>query len=196
MIKFFVGVVVGIGLVVLACYLFVKGGGIFMGTDTKPLPFEETIAGAAITASIGKSANEQSPLPADEINLQAGAKVYMQICAGCHGKPDQPSSGATNFYPQPPHLLPPGEGVTNDPIGATHWVVKNGIRFSAMPSFSQKLSDTEIWQVSLLLQNANKLPDSVKESLHPPPQQSPPPEQSPPPQQPSEQQPTPPQQQQ
>ena len=171
MIKFLLGVVVGIGLVVLASYLFVARGGIFMGTDAEPLPLEETMVGAAITASIGKSANDQSPLSADETNLLAGAKVYMQACAGCHGKLDQPSSGAKSFYPQPPHLLSPATGVTDDPVGATHWVVKNGIRFSAMPSFNQKLSDSEIWQVSLLLQNANKLPDSVKDSLRQPQQQ-------------------------
>jgi len=171
MIKFFVGVLVGIGLVVLASYLFVKGGGIFMGTDTKPLPLEETIAGAAINASIGKSADEQSPLPADETNLLAGAKTYVNACAGCHGKLDQASSGAKGFYPQPPHLLPPSTGVTDDPVGSTHWVVQNGIRFSAMPRFDKKLSDSEIWQVSLLLRNADKLPDSVKESLRQPEQQ-------------------------
>ena len=171
MIKFLVGVVVGIGMIVLTSYLFVTRGGIFMGTDTKPLPLEETITSAAITASIGKSVDDQSPLPADETNLLPGAKVYVQACAGCHGKLDQPSSGAKSFYPQPPHLLPPGKGVTGDPVGATHWVVKNGLRFSAMPSFNQKLSDTEIWQVSLLLQNANTLPDSVKDSLRQPQQQ-------------------------
>jgi mono/diheme cytochrome c family protein len=171
MIKFFVGVLVGIGLVVLASYLVVKGGGVFMGTDAKPLPFEQSIAGAAITASMGKSANDESPLPADETNLLAGAKIYMNACAGCHGKLDQESSSAKGFYPPPPHLLPPAGGVTDDPVGATHWVVKNGVRFSAMPSFNQKLSDTEIWQVSLLLRNANKLPDSVKESLSQPEQQ-------------------------
>ena len=171
MIKFFLGVVVGIGLVVLAGYLFMTRGGIFMGTDTKPLPLEQTIAGAAITASIGKSADDQSSLPADETNLLAGAKVYMQTCAGCHGKLDQESSGAKGFYPLPPHLLPPGTGVTGDPVGATHWVVTNGIRFSAMPRFSHKLSDTEIWQVSLLLRSANKLPDSVQASLRQPEQQ-------------------------
>ncbi|HEY7000512.1 MAG TPA: cytochrome c [Candidatus Udaeobacter sp.] len=170
MIKFLVGVVVGILLVLLAGYLFVKGGGMFMGTDTKPLPMEETIAGTAITASIGKSADEQSPLPADETNLLAGAKIYMNACAGCHGKLDQAESGAKGFYPLPPHLLPPGEGVTGDPVGATHWVVTNGIRFSAMPRFSHKLSDTEIWQVSLFLRNANKLPDSVQASLRQPEQ--------------------------
>lgn len=171
MIKFSLGVVVGIGLVVLASYLFMTRGGIFMGTDTKPLPMEETIAAAAIRTSIGKSANDPSPLPADETNLLAGAKVYMNVCAGCHGKLDQASSGAKGFYPLPPHLLPPGEGVTDDPVGATHWVVKNGVRFSAMPRFDKKLSDSEIWQVSLLLRNADKLPASVQDSLRQPEQQ-------------------------
>src|SRR5438128_2481942 len=171
MITFFVGVLVGIGLVMLAGYIFVARGGIFMGTDTKPLPLEDKIASAAITASIGKSADEQSPLLSDETNLLAGAKIYMNACAGCHGKLDQSSSGATGFYPLPPPLLPPGTGVTDDPVGATHWVVKNGVRFSAMPSFNQKLSDSEIWQVSLLLRNADKLPASVQDSLHQPQQQ-------------------------
>ena len=69
------------------------------------------------------------------------------------------------FYPHPPQLLPPGEGVTDDPVGATHWVVKNGIRFSAMASFGEKLTDTEIWQVTLLLRNADKLPPPVQEVL-------------------------------
>jgi thiosulfate dehydrogenase len=171
MIKFFLGVVVGIGLVVLASYLFMTRGGIFMGTDAKPLPFEQTIAGAAITTSIGKSANDPSPLPADESNLLAGAKMYMQTCAGCHGRLDQASSGAKGFYPGPPQLLPPGNGVTDDPVGAIHWVVKNGVRFSAMPSFNHKLSDSEIWQVSLLLRNADKLPAPVQASLHQPQQE-------------------------
>jgi mono/diheme cytochrome c family protein len=171
MIKFFLGLFVGIGLVVLASYLFMTRGGIFMGTDTKPLPFEETIAGAAITASIGKSADDQSPLPVDEANLLAGAKIYMQACAGCHGRLDQASSSAKGFYPLPPHLLPPGTGVTDDPVGATYWVVKNGIRFSAMRAFNQKLSDTEIWQVSLLLRNADKLPNSVQDALRQPQQE-------------------------
>ena len=171
MIKFLFGLFVGIVVILLAGYLFATRGGIFMGTDTKPLPMEKTIAGAAISASIGKSADDPSPLPADETNLQAGAKLYMNICAGCHGKLDQADSGAKGFYPPAPHLLPPGKGVTNDPVGAIHWVVKNGVRFSAMPRFGPKLSDTEIWQISLLLGNADKLPDSVKQSLRQPEQQ-------------------------
>jgi thiosulfate dehydrogenase len=166
MIKFLFGFVVGIGLLLLAGYLFATRGGIFMGTNTAPLPMEQSIANKAIDASIGKSAQDPSPLPADETNLLAGAHIYQQNCAGCHGRLDQTADDmAKRFYPHVPQLLQPGKGVTDDPVGATHWVVKNGIRFSAMPSFDGKLTDSEIWQVSLFLRNADKLPASVQEVL-------------------------------
>jgi len=127
---------------------------------------KRSIAHHALAASIGQSSQDQSPLPADETNLLAGAHVYQQNCSGCHGRLDQPAAGmAKRFYPHPPQLLPPGTGVTDDPVGTTHWVVKNGIRFSAMPSFDGKLTDSEIWQVSLFLRNADKLPPPVQEVL-------------------------------
>jgi mono/diheme cytochrome c family protein len=34
--------------------------------------------------------------------------------------------------------------------------VSNGIRLTGMPSFKDTLSDTQIWQVALLLANADK----------------------------------------
>jgi hypothetical protein len=34
-----------------------------------------------------------------------------------------------------------------------------------MPSFNQSLSETQMWQISLLLANADKLPASVKAVL-------------------------------
>jgi mono/diheme cytochrome c family protein len=166
MIKFLLGFVVGVCLLLLTGYLFVTRGGIFMGTKGGPLPMEQSVMSKALDASIGRSSQDESPLPADETNLLAGAHVYQQNCAGCHGRLDQPASAiAKRFYPNVPQLLPPGEGVTDDPVGATHWVVKNGIRFSAMPSFEVKLTDEEIWQVSLLLRNADKLPSSVQEAF-------------------------------
>ena len=169
MIKFLFGIVIGICLLLLAGYLFATRGGISLATKGGPLPMETSITHQALAASIGQSSGDQSPLPADETNLLAGARVYQQnACMMCHGQLDQPESDfAKRFYPHAPQLLPPGEGVTDDPVGATHWVVKNGIRFSAMPSFEGKLTDTEVWQVSLLLRNANKLPPPVQELLRP-----------------------------
>jgi mono/diheme cytochrome c family protein len=166
MIKFLFGFVVGICLLLLAGYLFVTRGGIFMGTKGGPLPMEQSLMNKALDTSIGRNSQDESPLPADETNLLAGGRVYKQNCAGCHGQLDQQGSAlAQRFYPHPPQLLLPGKGVTDDPAGATHWVVKNGIRFSAMPSYDGKLTDEEIWQVSLFLHSADKLPPSVQEAF-------------------------------
>ncbi len=47
-------------------------------------------------------------------------------------------------------------GVSDDAPGETYWKVANGIRLTGMPSFKDTLSDTQMWQVSLLLANSNK----------------------------------------
>jgi mono/diheme cytochrome c family protein len=170
MMKFFLGFIVGVCLLLAAEYLFIAGGGVKMGTDATTLPLEDFLAHQAIAASMGKAAKEESTVPADETNLLAGAQIYQtKGCSGCHGRIDDPNSGAgTNFYPLAPHLLSPSKGVTDDEVGETHRVVKNGIRFSGMPTYGARLSDTEIWQVSQLLHNADKLPASVQEALRHP----------------------------
>jgi hypothetical protein len=66
--------------------------------------------------------------------------------------------------PKPPQLLE-GTGVTDDPPGETYWKVAGGIRMTGMPGFEKSLSSTQIWQVSLLVANADKLPASAKQIL-------------------------------
>jgi hypothetical protein len=47
--------------------------------------------------------------------------------------------------------------------------VKNGIRLTGMPSFDRALNDTQMWQVTLLLANADKpLPGNVLDYLKQP----------------------------
>ena len=40
---------------------------------------------------------------------------------------------------------------------------------TGMPGFKDRLSDAQMWQVSVLLKTADKLPASVKAELAPPP---------------------------
>jgi hypothetical protein len=58
-------------------------------------------------------------------------------------------------------------GVTDDEPWETYWKVADGIRMTGMPGFKQRLSDTQMWQVSVLLKNADKIPPSVKAELTP-----------------------------
>jgi len=116
---------------------------------------------------VGKEANRTSPLPADEANLLAGAKVYQNNCAVCHGLGEeaQRSAIAVGMYPPPPALLETDKGVTDDPVGETFWKVKNGIRLTGMPRFDGALSEEEMWQVTLLLQKADDLSPAVRRVL-------------------------------
>jgi len=60
-------------------------------------------------------------------------------------------------------------GVSDDPPGETYWKVANGIRLTGMPSYKDILSDTAMWQVSLLLANADKpLPPAAIDILNGP----------------------------
>jgi hypothetical protein len=61
-----------------------------------------------------------------------------------------------------------GHGVTDDPVGETYWKISNGIRLTGMPAYTNSLSQTETWQVSLLLANADKLPQRIRSALEEP----------------------------
>jgi mono/diheme cytochrome c family protein len=71
------------------------------------------------------------------------------------------------MFPKPPQLFK-GHGVTDDSAGETYWKVANGIRMSGMPAYTRSLQDDEMWQVSLMLANADKLPQQVRSTLEEP----------------------------
>ena len=161
---FIIGLIVGVVVVVpVGGYLFAKFGGIAMATTAKPLPLEKTFAKTALHASEGNAAKDMDPLQPSEANLTAGAHVYIQNCAVCHGLPGQPKTRiAAGEFPDPPQLLAPQEMVTDDPEGVTHWKVAHGIRLSGMPGFARTLSGREQWQVTMLLAHADKLPAETR----------------------------------
>jgi mono/diheme cytochrome c family protein len=166
--RFFLGIVAGILLAFVGEALFLTLGGMPMSARrAKPLPFEEALAERALDVAIGKAASLSSPFPVDEANLLAGAKVYRENCMMCHGTAGDTSRTAValGMFPRPPHLLPPDQGVTEDPVGETYWKARNGIRLSGMPGFEGSLTDRELWLVSLLLLEARRLPAAVEDQL-------------------------------
>jgi mono/diheme cytochrome c family protein len=165
--KTLLGAGIGFCLPLLAAFTFVNLGGMPVATKGDPLPLEHYIARTAIHRAMGREVDRVCPLPADEANLLRGAKIYRVQCEICHGSPDSlPSAIANGMFPQPPPLVRMDEkGVTNDSPGESYWKVKNGIRLTGMPGYVDSLSDTQLWQVSLLLNQAHNLPLSVKEAL-------------------------------
>jgi mono/diheme cytochrome c family protein len=167
---FAIGVVMGVLLVIGGTYYYFVSGMAPVATADRPLPYEKKIASKSKNAHMRKQTMPPSPVAPDEPNLIAGAKVYKEQCASCHGLPSQPAPAISEgMYPHSP-LLFKGKGVTDDPPGETHWTVENGIRLTGMPSFKNTLTDTQLWQVTQLLANADKISDSVKGVLAPAPE--------------------------
>jgi mono/diheme cytochrome c family protein len=146
-------------------YLYFTGGSAPVATTDSDMPFEHYLAHKALDARIAKDMPKNIPIQPNEANYLAGAELYKQHCGVCHGLPLSPKTAiATGMYPRPP-LLFEGKGVTDDEPGESYWKIFNGIRLTGMPGFSKSLTETQIWQVALLLANADKLPASAKAAL-------------------------------
>src|SRR5450631_2807839 len=163
--KFLVGLILGLILVPLGVYLYFSTGSAPVATAAPPMPFEKTLARIALHARMDKEMPKSVPVQADETGYVAGAQIYKDNCAVCHGLPGQKETAiAEGMFPKPPKLME-GTGVTDDPAAETYWKVAGGIRMTGMPGFDKSLSTTQMWQVSLLLANSDKLPKSVMDSL-------------------------------
>jgi thiosulfate dehydrogenase len=171
---FVTGLVVGVLLVAGGIFYYFASGMAPVAAADPPMPFEKKMASKALAAHIAKENVPSPQVPADEPNLLAGAKVYKENCAGCHGLPDQtPPTISDGMFPNAP-LLFKGKGVTDDPPQESYWKAANGIRLSGMPRFNKTLSNVQLWQVAQLVAHANEIPDSVKRVLAPDPLPVPP----------------------
>jgi thiosulfate dehydrogenase len=163
--KFLAGLILGLIVIPGVVYLYFSTGTAPVATSSAPMPFETMLAHLALHARLNKEMPKPAPIPADEAAYLAGAKIYRDHCAVCHGLPGQAQTAiAQGMFPKPPKLME-GKGVTDDSPGETYWKVAGGIRMSGMPGFDKTLSATQMWQVSLLLANADKLPQATKDSL-------------------------------
>lgn len=166
--KFVLGLIIGIILLPLGVYWYFATGRVPTAVSAQPMPFEKKLAKMGLNSALKNQGVKAAPFQPGEADYVAGAQNYRQHCAVCHGLSGQGKSLiAKGMYPAPPQLWK-GTGVTDDPAGETYWKVANGIRLTGMPGFSNSLSDKEIWQISLLLANADKLPASAMELLKKP----------------------------
>jgi thiosulfate dehydrogenase len=163
--KFFIGVIVGLIVIPAGVYMYFSSGSAPVATSSEPIPFEKMLAGMALHARMDKEMPKSVPINPDEAAYVAGAQAYKENCAVCHGLPGQAQTAiAEGMFPKPPKLLE-GKGVTDDPPAESYWKVAGGIRMTGMPGFGKSLSTAQMWQVSLLLANADKLPKAAKDLL-------------------------------
>lgn len=158
--RFLFGIIIGVLLLPAGAWAWFKYGHPPVAVADAPLPFERQITHVPLNARIDKEAPGAAAVQANEATFVAGAHIYREQCAFCHGVSGEKSKIGGNMFPGVPQLWESHGhgvvGVSDDPPGETYWKVANGIRLSGMPAYNKILSETEMWQVSVLLANADK----------------------------------------
>jgi thiosulfate dehydrogenase len=168
--KLLLGFVLGMVALALGVAGYLRWGALPVATADKPFPFEKYIVRLPLGARIA-SQMQKPPFGIGEDVYEGGAHVYRAQCAACHGTPGHDVPYARHMYPAAPQLWKKHTrgnvvGVSDDEAGETYWKVANGIRLTGMPAYDHVLSDTQMWQVTLLLKNADQeLPDPVMHIL-------------------------------
>jgi mono/diheme cytochrome c family protein len=160
MIRFLIGFLAGIVLVLLALFCYVRFGFVDPRADIEPGSLEENLAMPALDASVDRRVSAmKNPIQATDDNLLAGMKLYQATCSGCHGDiSHRHLAFGDSFYPRAPQFL---EDAPDMPENQNFYIIEHGVRLSGMPAWKTSLKESEIWQLTTFLSNINKLPPNV-----------------------------------
>jgi mono/diheme cytochrome c family protein len=143
-------------LFVVAGAVFVYSGVYDIGADQPHWGATTQVVDTLRERSIARqSAGVMVPNDLDApARIQSGAHHYAQMCAACHLTPGMRSTELRQgLYPQPPDLAKLG---TDHPAQA-FWVIKHGVKMTAMPAWGVSHSDAAIWDMVAFIRQLPKL---------------------------------------
>lgn len=134
--------------------IFIAAGAYNVAADVPHWTLTQSLLETVRTRSVARhAAGIDVPALDDPELISSGAGNYDAMCAGCHLKPGVESTEMSRgLYPAPPSLVqkPPGNPAT------AFWVIKHGIKMTAMPAWGRSMDDEYIWGLVAFL---NELPD-------------------------------------
>jgi len=149
----FKALLVLIVLLALAITAFVWSGRYPIGADAPHWDITSRALEILRDRSIEEGARGMTVPELDNAQLIAsGAEHYAAMCTACHLAPGMAESELrAGLYPQPPNLSQ--EGI--DSPATAFWVIKHGVKLTAMPAWGRTHDDQSIWGIVAFLK---KLP--------------------------------------
>jgi mono/diheme cytochrome c family protein len=134
---------------VLGVGTFVYSGVYDMGADAHHTRPVRAMIGALVDRSVERRAKDLVvPNLQDPQMVLDGAGHYAEMCTGCHLAPGMAENEMRpGLYPKPPQLA----RFKPDPREA-FWIIKHGIKMSAMPAWGASHDDNAIWSLVAFLQ--------------------------------------------
>ena len=164
--NFIRGVIVGAVALAAGLYAYAHFGFVDLRADQKPSKVEEEVFGSLDESTERHAPKQKNPLSPTQDTLLAGARLYRDKCSDCHGSPVNPNSDyGRSFNPPVPQFM---KQAPDMPEHENFYIIKHGVRWTAMPAWGGVMTDSEIWQVVTLLSRFEKLPPEVTEELKKP----------------------------
>jgi thiosulfate dehydrogenase len=160
---FLLGFVTAVVILAIGGYAYLKLGLAEVRGDVPVSELEDSLTRTAVHAAVRRKAPELlSPVPATDVNLITGGKMYQEQCAGCHGIPGKQRKYPDGLNPPAPQLSTAGTEYTESQV---FWVAKHGIRRTGMFPNDFRDSDEELWALAAYVKRMNRLPQHVKDEL-------------------------------
>lgn len=158
--RFLAGIVATLMTQASLALLIIGSGSTPVNADRPPSTFETRLLGTAVRTSVARhAAGETEPPPPSADDLTAGAEIYEEMCARCHGhSKDGGNALGAAFYPPAPPLTGHASTYSERELS---WIIKHGIRNTAMPAWGTLLSDEDIRQVAAVVKRFDVLSAST-----------------------------------
>lgn len=141
-------------IVLALAAIFIYAGIYNIGADAHHTSGTAALIEGVRERSIAMRARDINP-PADlgsADRIAAGAGLYAEMCTGCHLGPGiAPTELSQGLYPQAPVF----KGRPEHPPREQFWVIKHGIKMTAMPAWGVTHNDDLVWNMVAFVQ---KLP--------------------------------------
>ena len=132
-------------------------------SDVKPPAWETRLMQSAVRASVRRGASGIQAPTAENIEdaIVEGGKLYVNGCMGCHGEFGKTGEDLDSYPPVPqlPHV---GTQYSEPEL---YWIVKHGIRNTAMSAYGPFYSEKQMWALASFLRRINNLPPGVLERI-------------------------------
>ncbi len=90
----------------------------------------------------------------DMKRLQSGAGLYTEMCSGCHLAPGlEKSEISQGLYPKAPELFREPQRSAREQF----WIIKHGVKLTAMPAWGKTHSDELIWDMVAFVRQLPKM---------------------------------------
>jgi mono/diheme cytochrome c family protein len=150
-----IGTLIVLFLLIVAAFLIgVYSGAYNIAMTNHDNPAMNRLLDTAMTKSVQNHAKGIAVPPlTDPVLIRSGFRHYDQMCVECHGAPGvRHEELAEGLWPDAPDLA---KTAGDWKPAELYWIIRNGIKFTAMPAWGPTHQDNALWAITAFVQ---KLP--------------------------------------